>query len=616
MKTGWQRLWVAAVVGVTALAAAWLLETRGAAANWTSLAAVDRANPGWWVWASAGGMAIVAAAAAGRDERALGLPWLLAPVLWLVVVMGWAHPLGRHAGLLTLAGLGGMGAATLVPATRTWRTSDRGIALGLFGGTAVPMMAASMHRHWWFGSGSWDLGCEVHNAYLSSRGLPPVSTVLGDVSFLGDHFLPGIYLYAPLFWADVSAPTVLALQALQLAVTAPAVFLIARRHGASKASSAALGAITGLSYGLQSAAFFDAHEITLGFGFFAAALWALETGRLGLASVLLFVFSLFKESVGPYIAGLGLYLCWRAAKEGDRRRAAFGVGWMVFGTAWFVLVTRVFMPAFAAWGQPPVSHETFTDFGPTVLEAAVGMVTHPLRAAAGLFVPDQKLASWVVTLAGAGWLCLASPSVLLAAAPLLVERFLSAKASMWHMGYHYAAPLCLYAGWAAALALGRAEAWTSRHALGRSWAERRRRSRVGWAAYLLLMGGLVTGFGYETPSNFYVWRYPYYATPERAAAYRRAVRYVRDLGRSARVAAQNRLLPHVADRAVIYRLGEWPKADVVLLAEGENAWPYPDRFPGRLARQLEQDAGWSLVFEDHGTKVFRRRSETSSPALE
>ena len=42
----------------------------------------------------------------------------------------------------------------------------------------------SMHRHAWFGSGSWDHGCMIHNFYRASRFLNSTSTVLGDVDFL------------------------------------------------------------------------------------------------------------------------------------------------------------------------------------------------------------------------------------------------------------------------------------------------------------------------------------------------------------------------------------------------------------------------------------------------
>ena len=63
--------------------------------------------------------------------------------------------------------------------------------------------------------------------------------------------------------------------------------------------------------------------------------------------------------------------------------------------------------------------------------------------AAGVFVPAAKVHSQLVTLGGLGFLPLLAPEILIPALPLIAERFLSSKATMWEMGYHYAIPLCL-----------------------------------------------------------------------------------------------------------------------------------------------------------------------------
>ena len=265
---------------------------------------------------------------------------------------------------------------------------------------------------------------------------------------------------------------VLAIQSVNLACVAPAVFLIARHHRAPMGVAVALALATGLSFGLQSAAYFDSHEITVGFGFLAWGVWAFETGRLRAATVLLAVFALFKESLGAYVVGLGLLAGWRGLTGAGRRWWVYGLGWIVGGAVWFVLVNRVFMPALIARGRPPEPHETFGDFGPTVFLALIGIVTQPLKAFGALFVPGDKLWSHVTTFGGLGWLSLLAPQVGLAALPLFAERFLSSKATMWQMGYHYAAPLSLYAGWAAARGYQRATRLAAA-GLARAWAGRR-----------------------------------------------------------------------------------------------------------------------------------------------
>ncbi|MEM9115885.1 MAG: DUF2079 domain-containing protein [Myxococcota bacterium] len=594
--------------GLLVLVGLVMLEARGGMATLGAVSGLG--SPSVLAWSLG-----VLAFGLGLRARAFARPTVtsaLGALLILVLLVGFAHPLGRHLGLFGAAVVLAVGIIDLLPARQGLRMADGLIGAGLFMAAFVPMCIFSMHRHWAFGSGSWDLGCIVHIAFLSSRWLPPISTVLGDVGFLADHFLPAYYLWAPLFWIDDSAYTVLALQAAHLACVGPAVFSIARHHGASKVGGAAVGLATGLSFGLQSGAFFDAHGITMGFGFFAWGLWAMETGRFRLASALLGLFCLSKESVPLYLCGLGL---WVLLVRRDPRARFFGGAWVIAGSAAFVLVTQVLMPALAVGARPPVSHETFADFGPNVGAAALGILSDPIRALFALFVPEPKLASLIVTFAGVGWLCFGAPSVLVAALPLLAERFLSTKTSMWKMGYHYAAPLCLYAGWGAARCLSRLEArlalpWTDRVEI-----DRQRKNRRALAIFVLLMSAGTLGWGYRHPANFLVWRYAYYAEPTQARANRAILEAFRaEAPAQARVAAQNHLLPHVADRRFVWRLGEWSKADWILLATDQDAWPQTGPWVARLDQRLRADPNWRVVAASGQTALFARQGAISPPS--
>jgi len=472
----------------------------------------------------------------------------------------------------------------------------------------------SMHRHAWYGSGSWDHGCMIHNFYRASRFMSTTSTVLGDVDFLGDHFMLGIYLYAPLTWLNASGYMVLLVQAVNLGAAAPAIYLMARHHRIAFVPSVVLALAVGLSFGLQSAAYFDSHEISVGFGFLAWGVWAFETKRLRAATALLFTFALFKESLGAYVVGLGLLALWRGLAGKDRRSLKYGALWVVGGAVWFVLVNRVFMPTLIARANLPEPHETFADFGPTIFEAAIGMASNPMKALSAIFVPDEKLLSMGVTLFGTGGLALLSPQIGLAALPLFAERLLSSKTTMWEMGYHYAAPLCLYAGWAMV------RGWaTAAHLLQRGLRGVHRGLMPAATGILTLYVALsalgINGFGYRHPSNYFRWGETYFSTAPRKAAHDGAVALLQDEGRAARLAVQNRLLPHLADRPVIYRLQDWKKADWVVLSVGESAWPQPDHFPRQLARRLARDPGWKLVFSQEGTAIFVRAEVSERPAV-
>jgi uncharacterized membrane protein len=511
-------------------------------------------------------------------------------------------PFGWHASLsaLTLCGalFVGLHVDRLPPLPRIPYLADRTVAAALWALTALVFSIFSMHRHSWFGSGSWDMGCMVHNVYRASRFLDSTSTVLGNVDYLGDHFMIGIYLLAPFFWISSSGYMLLFVQSASLAATVPALFLIARTRNVEPLHAIVLAIAAGFSFGIQSAVYFDSHEIALGIGFLAFALWAFEARRFLLATVLLAVFALFKESLGAYLAGLGLFAILRGALARDRTQVKYGALWILIGGAWFVLVNRVFMPALIARANPPEPHETFADFGPTVFEAALNMAAHPLKAVGALFVPEEKLWSLIVTFGGLGYVAFASPEITLAALPLLAERFFSSKSTMWEMGYHYAAPLSIYAGWAAAIGWPRVLRFASRF-LGE-------RAPLVLLLFVAAQTEATNTIGYRHPSNFHHWIDDYFSKPERREANRRAVDFLGEQGREQKLAVQNRILPHLADRPYIYRLGDWSSADWVLLSLGESAWPYDDGLPFRVMQQLAQSPDWRLVFSEGTTAVFAR----------
>lgn len=571
----------------------------------------------------AGLFALVAALGLALVRRR---PSLQAPVAALVVLSLLASALGLAAspqGHFVLITLAAAWAATLLlalplPASAPERrgpliagaagrpgTRDRQAAVVLYALATLVGCFFAMHRHWSYGSGSWDMGCMVHNFYRASRFQDTLSTVLGGADFLGDHFMVGIYLYAPLFWLDSSAYAVILVQTLNLAAAAPVAFLLARHHGASFGLAAALGLAAGFAFAVQAAVFFDAHEITVGIGFLALGLLYLERGQLGRASAALAVFCLFKESTGGYVVGLGLLLLYRGLREQRARSLRYGAAWIAGGLGWFVLVNRVFMPYFAARGISVGGHETFADFGPTVGAAFVGMLKAPLKVLLALFVPAAKLESWLVTLAGFGFLPLLAPEILLAALPLLAERFLSSKATMWEMGYHYAASLSLYAAWATALAAPRLEAGLRR--LGDHWGRDGGALARVWApGFLIAVMLLVNQAGYKHPAVYHKLGQSYFITGQKREDYAAGIGWLRAQGRGARIAAQNRLMPHLADRLEIHPIDKHAEVDFVLLALGDDAWPHDHGYPARLERQLLGSGAWRTAFSQGNVRVLER----------
>jgi uncharacterized membrane protein len=600
-----------AIVGVLTFAGtAWIdvLVHRGARS-------IDLPLPGYAIAVAAGFAALILLCIIVRREIIHTRTLIAALFVALSsIAVSLLHPLGYEAVIASAALVLALVFALLLPEIPSVRWSDGRIALAIFSAVTIVDALFSMHRYYWFGAGSWDLGCEIHNAFRSSHFYDSTSTVLGDVDYLGDHFMIGIYLWAPFFWISSSGYMVLFVQCINLAAVAPVIYLLARDRGASTLGSIVLALCAGFAFGVQSAVYFDAHEINFGFGFLALGILALERKRLGWASVLFGAFAMFKESLGAYVLALGLLLVWRGVRDRDRRFIQYGSAWIASGAAWFVLVNRVFMPLLIARANAPEAHETFAEFGPTVFQAALGMITHPFKVVSLLFAPDEKTASLLVTFGGLGYLAFFSPEIAIPALPLLAERFLSSKSTMWEMGYHYAAPLSLYAAWAAAIG------WPRALALGRRTMDALieglgHRAETMLALYVLASTLLMNAIGYRHPANFHEWMHGYFSTAERRETNAQAVTLLDGMGRDKKLAVQNRTLPHLADRPFIYRLGDWPKADFALLVINESAWPWDDGFPARLAHDLSAAADWKLIFSEGYTAVFARSTATDLAAV-
>lgn len=603
------------LVALAALLTTWcariLAKRPGAGSAGSVRAVLDAKTPGWiWIPVVVAVVLVIAAILRRRsllNPRAFAALSLGTLVTFALTV---ALPHGQHAAIIILAAGIGVLLAAQLPATADGpdpeRRSDGKIAFVLFLLTATVYAFFSMRRYYWMGAGSWDMGCMIHNLYRASRGLDTISTVLGGVDFLGDHFMIGLYLYSPFAWINADGYTMLSIQCASLACSAPVVFLLARDRGAPVSFAAALSIGAAFAFGMQSGVYFDAHEITIGFGFLAFGVLFLERKRLWLATLFFVLFSLFKESLGAYVVALGLLALWRGVRDRERGHLIAGTGWILYGAVWFVLVNRVFMPALIARGAPPEPHETFADFGPTVFSALAGILMHPVEALAALFTPAEKMSSLLVTFGGLGYLALFRPELLLAAAPLFAERFLSSKTAMWEMGYHYAAPLSFYAAWGAAVSWPKVQVAAER-LLGHLSPELRGRSPIALSTYVLASAIMVNAAGYRHSANFHHLREDYFSTPERRAQNAKAIAIIEAKGKEAKAAVQNRMLPHLADRPYIYRLADWNKADYVLLNLAEDAWPYDGGHPKRMRDQLAKNAAWTQIFAEGDTVLFARK---------
>jgi hypothetical protein len=288
-----------------------------------------------------------------------------------------------------------------------------------------------------------------------------------------------------------------------------------------------------------------------------------------------------------YVAVLAAVLALRGAPW---RRAAgiAALALALFAFEVFVLFPRFRPDGFRHWEQFAEAGDAAADPGPP-LGLATAMVNHP-----------QKRRSMLQPLTATGFTGLADPLSLALQVPNWGERFFSSYGTRW-WGYHYGVP-------AAATALvGAILGWRRLRGAGREG------PRMGaYLAGCALVTGLVPP--YSTPglredrvrrSELYLARVPYAMAPADVRTADAAVRFIgRDPYLS--VAAQDRLLPHLAGRRTILMLDRALEADVIALQLNGATWPDGRPSWRRRVRAIAATGAYGVAFCEGETVVLRR----------
>ncbi|MEV6395775.1 DUF2079 domain-containing protein [Streptomyces sp. NPDC051907] len=268
---------------------------------------------------------------------------------------------------------------------------------------------------------SWDLGIFEQAVRAYAHLQAPVADLKGPGALvLGDHFSPVTALLAPAYRLFPSPVTLLVAQAALFALSAIPVTRAATRL-LGRAPGLAIGVGYGLSWGVQRAVDFDFHEIAFAVPLIAFSLEAILRQRWRTALFCALPLVLVKEDLGVTVAALAVIVALRARRVSPRT-VPYAIGAAAFGVAATLLTLTVLIPAFNTTG----AYDYWTKVGgDSTLTAAVDVKLFTL---AWLLIPTT------------GLLALRSP-LLLAAAPTLGWRFLSADDHYWSTEWHYSAVL-------------------------------------------------------------------------------------------------------------------------------------------------------------------------------
>ncbi len=476
-----------------------------------------------------------------------------------------------------------------------WLRRHRYLAVAILAAFAyaVVLTAASFRKHDAFLTGGYDLGIFDQAVWLLGHGHEPFSTIRGRNLF-ADHFQPALALLAPLGAVGATPGGLLVLQASALGATAPLLYKLARIRGASEQLALAVALMWLASPVTQWANLFDFHPEAIVPALLVAGAILLERDRIAPFLVTAVLAASVKEDICL------VYVMWGAvlALRGQRRLGGFLA---VTGLAWFVLATKVAIPALGG-NYDYYSARFGGDRGSSLGKVLLTFVEHPLRtvADAGTLANARILIALVLCTAG---LALFAPLMLLLALPTLAANLLSAYSYQHDLHFHYQ--------------LIPAAVFAIASAYGAPVFERHLPDRLKRPVRRAFLAGTILVALALSPALEQLRK----AGDPKGDAKRQALALIPP---HASVAAAPDLAPHLAHRHEIYQLPEpfftrhangeyWTDAELARRAGRVQYVAYDldalDPFPRSQVEQLPailRRRGYVQIFSSGEVKVFRR----------
>lgn len=317
------------------------------------------------------------------------------------------------------------------------------VVLAAMGVYALLLGIVCTRKYGLFAYDDFDLAAHTQSLWSILHGSPDCS-VLG-IPFLGNHMVLILYLIAPLYGLFPSPLLLLYIQAAALAAGAWAVYGLARRE-LSGNWSAGLAVIYLVYPPLIYMNLYEFHPIALATPLLLYAVYFYRERRFRIFLSFLLLASLCQENVLLIAAAFGLLALlhrrpWR---------------WVLVPPACalpaFVLAAVIVMPRLNA--DRIQFHRLYSHLGDDVPTIVLAMVLHPMTAVSAVWHP-LKLAFAGQLLGPLLFASLLDPLTFLPAAPVILQRILSARLSEARIIYHYQAELIPFVFAAAATGIAR-----------------------------------------------------------------------------------------------------------------------------------------------------------------
>jgi uncharacterized membrane protein len=473
----------------------------------------------------------------------------------------------------------------------------------------------SIYKHEIYASSRFDLGNMDQAVWNSAQGnILEATDETGEISSrLKNHADFLLLAFVPLYWIHATPYWLLIVQAITVGLGAIPLYWLCLRFLGRQWPAAFIAVAYLFNPGLQAANLFDFHAQTMAGTFLLFAFHYLLEKRLGLFLAFAVLASAAKEEIVLLVAMMGLYAIW------PLKRPKWGIPIFLVGTAYFLLLMKVVIPAFNPGDTSDLIGARYEAFGGSIGGLITTALTDPLFIL-GYALSGARL-SYILQLLGlGGGFAVLSPLILAIPLPELAINVISQRPQMVNIRYHYSAPIFPFVYLASAAGIYnlirltlRLQAWN--RFPGR-WARRlfSREFLVERLPLLLALGILLM----NAQANYNTGPLPWFHSPENQssvidppaaehlAALDEAVAMIPD---DASVSASNWIGPHLAHRDYLYLFPLIEDADYVIVDERKPGY---DTFVEPVVaiqsiQNLQNDDAYEQVYARDGVRVFERR---------
>ncbi|MBI2943154.1 MAG: DUF2079 domain-containing protein [Candidatus Wallbacteria bacterium] len=317
--------------------------------------------------------------------------------------------------------------------------------LALAAAFAILAAGFSFARFDTFKSHLHDTGLIAQSFWSTTQGRLFVNSVNPEIGrspyYFGNHFTPIYFLLAPFYWLVPSPKTLLALQALLVALGAVPVYGLARMRFESPRAALVFASLYLLHPAIWFACLYDFHSEAFSGTFLLYAILYLELGAWPQFWTACALAMACKEHVSLVVAALGLLL---VSDPQTRKR---GVIITATGAATFLIVNFWIIPAFSGTSGHPYLAERYAHLGTGPAAIAWNALTHPLTTL-GHLATGRHLYYAICLLGPVLFLPLYRPASLLIGLPIFLANGLSSLLYTYDIGFYHAASILPAVFWA------------------------------------------------------------------------------------------------------------------------------------------------------------------------